>query len=272
MVRSISIFLVVLFGACAPLVNQEGVAGRLRVSAAVSLSEPLKRLAEDFQFNTGSAVELNLAGSSTLAAQLIAGAAVDLFISADRLQMDRVTTAGLIDSTTTVPLLMNQLVFVAPADVVVNEMAPGMLRASSFRRIAIGDPAAVPAGVYARTYLESVGLWDVLADRMIPTRSVRAALAIVEMGAADAGIVYRTDALVSGNVKMVFQVPVSEGPVIVYPAAVMATAPNPIAAKRLLAYLEGPAAEVVFEQAGFIVPERRIGSAGTVSEQNRSLR
>ena len=267
-----SVLLVGLFGACAPLVNQGDAAGRLRVSAAVSLSEPLKRLAEDFQFDTGSPVELNLAGSSTLAAQLIAGAAVDLFISADWLQMDRLTTAGLIDSTTAVPLLMNQLVFVAPTDVVVNEVAPGMLRASSFRRIAIGDPAAVPAGVYARTYLESVGLWDVLADRMIPTRSVRAALATVEMGAADAGIVYRTDALVSGNVKIVFQVPVSEGPVIVYPAAVMAAAPNPVAAKKLLAYLDGPAAAVVFEEAGFVVPERRIGSAGTVSEHKRSLR
>ena len=73
-------------------------------------------------------------------------------------------------------------------------MVPSMLRAPEFGRIAIGDPAGVPAGVYARRYLKSIGLWDVVVDRMVPARSVRAALAIVEIGAVDAGIVYRTDA------------------------------------------------------------------------------
>ena len=67
------------------------------------------------------------------------------------------------------------------------------LRDPEFRRIAIGDPEAVPAGVYARRWLERIGLWSALQPRLIPTASVRAALATVERGAADAAIVYRTD-------------------------------------------------------------------------------
>lgn len=271
MFRIISVLLVVPVWACAPVGMGEGAAGHLRVSAAVSLTEPLERLAGDFRALTGSVVELNLGGSSTLATQLLAGAAVDLFISADQRQMDRVIAAGLVQSTASVPLLSNQLVFVVPADAVVHETGPALLLAPAFRRIAIGDPFAVPAGVYTRTYLESLELWDQLADRMVPARSVRAALAIVEMGAVDAGIVYRTDALVSASTQVVFEVPVSEGPAIVYPAAMLAAAPNPDAAKRLLAYLESPAAQAVFKQAGFIVSEGRIGSIGEVWEPNSFL-
>ena len=266
MLRIISVLLVVSVWACAAVGQGEGATGRLRVSAAVSLTEPLERLAGDFRALTGSVVELNLAGSSTLAAQLLAGAPVDLFISADQRQMDRVIAAGLVESTSPVPLLSNQLVFVVPADAVVHETGPALLLAPAFRRIAIGDPSAVPAGVYTRTYLESLELWGRLSDRIVPTRSVRAALAIVEMGAVDAGIVYRTDALVSASTQVVFEVPVSEGPAIVYPAAMLSAALNPGAAKRLLAYLEGPAAQAVFKQAGFIVSEGRSGSIGEVWE------
>ena len=256
-IRFISILVASLAGACAPLERADSVEDRLRVSAAVSLSEPLEKLAASFQRDTGTLVEVNLGGSSTLAAQLLAGAAVDLFISADQLQMDRVIAAELIDVTTMVSLVSNQLVFVVPTDHSIDEMVPSMLRAPEFGRIAMGDPAGVPAGVYARRYLKSTGLWDVVVDRMVPARSVRAALAIVEIGAVDAGIVYRTDARVSSGIKVVFEVPVQEGPAIVYPAAVLTEAPNSIAAKRLLGYLQGSLAKAVFEKAGFIVPRIR---------------
>ena len=96
---------------------------------------------------------------------------------------------------------------------------------------------------------------DALRDRMVPARSTRATLAIVETGAVDAGIVYRTDAMSSSGVRVVLEVPVAEGPAIAYPAALTTLATNPKAAERLLAYLQGPDARVVFERAGFIVPE-----------------
>ena len=226
------------------------------MSAAVSLTEPLERAADDFGRDTGTAVELNLAGSSILAAQILAGAPVDLFISADERQMERVAAESLVDAETRVVVLSNRLAVVTPAG---EGAAPGNaagLQAEAFRRIAIGDPAGVPAGVYARRYLASLGLWDALAPRTVPTRSVRAALAVVEAGDADAGIVYRTDARSSDEVAVAFEVPEDEGPAIAYPAAVLADAPNRAGAARFLDYLQGESARDVFRQAGFIVPDR----------------
>ena len=231
-------------------------AGRVRASAAVSLTEPLERLAEDFERDTGAAVELNLAGSSTLAAQILAGAPVDVFLSADDRQMDRVAAESLVVAETRVVLLSNQLAAVVPAGAAAAPRDAAALRDPAFRRIAIGDPAGVPAGVYARSYLASLGLWDALAPRMVPTRSVRAALAVVEAGDADAGIVYRTDALSSDDVAVTFEVSEDEGPAIAYPAAILADARNRAGAARFLAYLQSAAARSVFRQAGFIVPER----------------
>ena len=228
---------------------------RVRVSAAVSLTGPLERLAGDFERDTGTAVELNLAGSSTLAAQILAGAPVDLFVSADERQMDRVAAESLIDAGARVVLLSNRLAVVLPADGPPAPREPAELRAPRFRRIAIGDPAGVPAGVYARAYLSSLGLWDALVPRMVPTRSVRAALAVVEAGDADAGIVYRTDALSSGEVAVAFEVPEDVGPAIAYPAAVLAGAPNRAGAARFLDYLQRDHARDAFRRAGFTVPE-----------------
>jgi molybdate transport system substrate-binding protein len=228
----------------------------LVVSAASSLTTVLEPLAATFERDTGIRVELNLAASSTLAAQVLAGAPVDVFISADLAQMDRVAAEGLVRPATRTDLLSNQLVVVAPLDPPVSPAAsPAVL--DSFARIAIGDPAAVPAGDYARAYLQSVGWWDRLQDRLIPTRSVRAALMIVEAGEVDAGIVYRSDALSSHQVTQVFAVSIAEGPDIVYPAAVTTGSANPAAGERWLVYLAGPAASAVFEAAGFIVPRER---------------
>jgi molybdate transport system substrate-binding protein len=232
----------------------------LLVSAAVSLAGAMDMLAADYLRRTGTAVELNMAASTVLAAQIIAGAPVDVFISADLFQLDRVAAEGLIRSVTRVDLISNQLVVIVPVDAAgaVSSSSPAAaLLKPKLGRIAIGDPDGVPVGVYARAYLESVGLWDALQDRVVPVRSARSALAVVETGGVDAGIVYRTDAMSSAGVRVVFEVPVEEGPAIAYPAALTTQAKNPKAAERLLAYLQGPDARAVFEQAGFIVPEAR---------------
>ncbi len=238
--------------------KRAGLDRPLLVSAAVSLTGVLEPLSAAFERDTGTRVELNLAASSTLAAQIIAGAPVDLFISADLFQMDRVAVEGLILTRTRVDLLSNQLVIVVPvalADVTASVTSPAALLEPLFGRIAIGDPDGVPVGVYTRAYLESLDLWDVIRDRMVPARSVRAVLTTVETGAADAGIVYRTDAMSSNRVRVVFEVPVAEGPRIAYSAALTKQATHVEAAERLLAYLQGPEARVVFEAAGFIVPQ-----------------
>jgi molybdate transport system substrate-binding protein len=260
MARRIPIFLVLVLVACAAP-GEVGRPGRrdrpLLVSAAVSLAGAMDTLAADYLRRTGTAVELNLSASTVLAAQIIAGAPVDVFISADLFQLDRVAAEGLIRSVTRVDLLSNQLVVIVPVDaaaVVSSSSSSATLLEPMFGRIAIGDPDGVPVGVYARAYLEAVGLWGALRERVVPVRSARAALAIVETGDVDAGIVYRTDAMLSAGVRVVFEVPAAEGPAISYPAAVTTQAKNPEAAEQLLAYLQSPDARTVFEQAGFIVP------------------
>ena len=232
----------------------------LLVSAPASLSDAIGAVADAFERETGGRILLNAAGSHVLAAQILEGAPVDVFISADVRQMDRVLAAGWIDAASRVDLLSNRLVGVVPVDRKGSITGPEALARDTVRRIALGDPEAVPAGVYARRYLESIGLWEAVADKVAPAGSVRAALRAVESGAVDAGIVYRTDALTSTGVAVAFEVPRADGPSIVYPAALAAGTPNPNVARRFLDYLRGDVAARLFEAAGFVLLEPAAGS------------
>ena len=226
------------------------------VSAATSLTDVLQRVAAAYEARTAARVALNFGASNTLARQIAAGAPVDLFISADEAQMDAVRAR--IIAATRVNLLSNQLAVAVPED------RPRAVRSArdlvdpAFRRIAIGDPAAVPAGVYARHYLQRAGVWPLIEAKVIPTGSVRLALAAVENGAADAAIVYRTDIAAARRARLAFAVPAADAPRIVYPAAVVRDAAHAEAAKRLLAFLRGREAAEIFRAAGFIpLPEGR---------------
>ena len=111
----------------------------------------------------------------------------------------------------------------------------------------------MPAGIYAREYLEKIGLWNAVSEKVVPTENVRAALAAVESGNVDAGIVYKTDALISKKVKVAVEISGAEAPKISYPVAVVKSSTEPESAKRFVAYLATPAAGQVFEKFGFIV-------------------
>ena len=193
-----------LLGLAAPVAADE-----VAVYAAASLTEALKEVAQGFEKSTGHKVVFNLGGSNDLARQIKAGAPADVFFSADKAQMDGLEAAGLVRAQDRVDVLSNVLVVVVPAASTARLSGPGDLPAVS--RLALADPQAVPAGVYARTWLESIGLWDKLEDKVVPTLNVRAALAAVESENADAGIVYRTDAAISKRVKVAFEVPREPG-------------------------------------------------------------
>jgi molybdate transport system substrate-binding protein len=121
--------------------------------------------------------------------------------------------------------------------------------------VALGDPRAVPIGVYAREYLEKVKLWETVRSKVVATENVRAALAAVEAGSADASIVYKTDAAISKRVKVAFEIPVEEGPKIRYPMVMVKDAREPDAAKRFLDFLSSDEAGKIFKRYGFIVIE-----------------
>jgi molybdate transport system substrate-binding protein len=123
----------------------------------------------------------------------------------------------------------------------------------AIRHLSMGDPKAVPAGIYAKAWLEKAGLWEKLQSRIVPAENVRAALAVVESGNAEAGIVYKTDATISKKIVVAFEVPTAEGPKITYPAAVVSDSRNKEAARRFLTYLSDKKADETFAKFGFSV-------------------
>ncbi|HEX5473858.1 MAG TPA: molybdate ABC transporter substrate-binding protein [Vicinamibacterales bacterium] len=223
----------------------------ITVSAAVSLTDVLQAEAMAYTQAGGGTVRFNFGPSNTLARQILAGAPVDLFISADEAQMNVVARGGLVAGGSRVDLLGNQLAVVVPDD---RRRVLGGLRDlldPAFERIAIGDPAAVPAGVYAKQCLQRAGLWDRLRSRVVPSASVRAALAAVDSGSADVAIVYRTDVRVARHSTIAFVVPVDRAPTIVYPAAIVTSGRQPEGARRFLDFLRGEAGAVIFRRFDF---------------------
>lgn len=229
--------------------SPKALSADVTVFAAASLSDALKEVAVSFQRENGTRVHFNFAGSSTLARQIGEGARADLFFSADEEKMDQIAAKELIRKETRRDLLSNTLVIVVPNDSALS--TPDQLRA--VKRIALAQPESVPAGIYARKLLEQAGLWTELKSKVVPTENVRAALAAVGSGNADAAIVYKTDAAVSRQAKVVYEVPAGTGPKIVYPVAVLKEARDEKSALGFWKYLQSPAARKVFEQFGFIV-------------------
>ena len=133
------------------------------------------------------------------------------------------------------------------------ELTPAALIEPAIKRLALADPKSVPAGVYAREYLTKLGLWNAVAAKIVPTENVRAALAAVESGNVEAGIVYKTDAKISKAVRIAYEVSAAEGPKISYPVAVVKGTRHADAAKSFLQYLKSGPALAVFKKYGFIV-------------------
>jgi molybdate transport system substrate-binding protein len=239
----VPLFLSLLAPACAE---------RLTVLAAASLSDALTEGASIFETQSSHTLRFNFAGSGALARQVMEGAPADIFLSADEVRIDQLEEAGLIRHGTRRIFLKNLLVLVVAEENDPNLSSLADLTRPSIRRIVIGDPATVPAGTYAKEHLQKTGLWTSVADKLVPVDSVRAALAAVEMGNADAGFVYRTDALHSKKVRLAIQIPQSEGPRMVYPAVVLNSSKSPDAAEAFVAWLLQPDTQALFARYGFI--------------------
>jgi molybdate transport system substrate-binding protein len=203
----------------------------LLVFAAASTSDAMTEVSRLF----GKPVRFSFGSSGDLARQIEAGAPADVFLSADVARMDRLEKGGHVRSRR--DLLKNKLVVITAPGSTLGDL-------TQVNRLAIGDPSNVPAGAYAKEYLERVGLWASVSSRVVPTLDVRAALAAVETGAADAAIVYRTD--VSKNVRVAFEP--AEQPKIVYPLGVLTRASEHADAFAAFCAGEGRA---VFDRHGF---------------------
>jgi molybdate transport system substrate-binding protein len=234
-------------------------AATVTVFAAASLRDSLRELATTYERRGGDRITFNFGGSSLLARQIQEGAPADLFFSADEAKVAALERQDLLVKGTRINRLSNSLVVITSADNPINLVSAKDLAGPSVKRITLGDPQAVPIGMYAREYLEKLQLWSSIAPKVVPTDNVRAALAAVEAGNADASIVYKTDAAISKKIRIAFEVPRDEGPRIVYPLALVKDSKQPEAARRLLAFLATTEADRVFLKYGFIVlePERK---------------
>ncbi len=218
----------------------------LLVFGAASLTESLQEIGKSFETRTGTPVTFSFGASSDLARQIAAGAPADVFFSADTARIDGLEKGGFVRKEDRREFLSNKLAVVVPLASAAKVAGPRDLL--QFSKLALADPQAVPAGVYARHWLENAGVWKEIEPHVVPTLDVRAALAAVETEAAPAAVVYSTDARISKKVKPIFST--QTDPPILYSVAAVAKSRNPAAAS-FVAFLQTPESLAVFERAGF---------------------
>jgi molybdate transport system substrate-binding protein len=227
----------------------------ITVFAAASMKNALDDVDAAFTKKSGVKIVASYDASSALMKQIEGGAPADVFVSADIKWMDYGSQKKLIKDDTRINLLGNALVLIAPKDSKIGNVTIGpgfdLAKLAGDGRIAVGDVAAVPVGIYAKAALEKLGIWSTVESKMAMTANVRAGLILVARGEAPLGIVYATDAKVEPGVKIVGVFPEDSHPPIIYPVA--ATTGAKPGATPYLAFLRSQAAKSIFESYGFTV-------------------
>jgi molybdate transport system substrate-binding protein len=238
-------------------------AAPLTVFAAASLQDALRALEPAWRAAApgNPPLRFSFAASSTLARQIEQGAPADLFMSADEPWMDYLVQRDLIVPETRVSSLGNALVLIAPANSPAHPLA--LTRDTDLRsllgsngRLAVGDPAHVPVGLYAKAALTWMGQWNAIEPRLARAETVRAGLLLVERGEAPLGVVYATDARGNERVKLLGTFPAESHPAVTYPFAVTRRAAANAQARTLLTWLAGPAPAETWRRMGFTVRTR----------------
>ncbi|SFI90368.1 molybdate ABC transporter substrate-binding protein [Celeribacter neptunius] len=227
-------------------------ADQVTVFAAASMTNALAAIEAGFEAETGHDLAISLAGSSALARQIQQGAPADVFISANPGWMDTLEEEGLLAEATRRDLVTNAIVLVQHGQEAAPMEIDSLPEALGEDRLAMALVDAVPAGIYGKASLESLGLWDSLAPHVAQADNVRAALALVALGEAPFGIVYATDAAAEERVSVVATFPEESHPPIVYPVAMLAEHDTE-AARAFMTYLDGDTARAALEAEGFVI-------------------
>lgn len=223
-----------------------------RLYAAASLADVVEEVRGQFEPERGARIVSSLGATSTLAQQVREGAEPGVFIAASAEWADKLESWGLVESGSRADLAANSLVVIVPAGAAARPASLADLADPKFPRVALADPAAVPAGIYAKAALEKAGVFDAVRTRVVAAQDVRTALAYVERGEVAAGIVYATDARSAAGVEVACRVRPDLHPRIVYPVLLVKGANR--AARDLHAHLLTPEAWAVLERAGFVRP------------------
>ena len=230
-------------------------AADLTVCAATSLTNAFKEIGPAFEArNPGTSVVFSFGASDSLLVQIAKGAPVDVFASADQDAMDRADARSLLARGSRRNFAGNSLVLIVPGDSTLGLQAAADLLKPAVKRVAIGNPASVPAGRYAKGALEAARLWAAVEAKAVLAQSVRQALDYVARGEAEAGFVFATDAaLMKDKVKVVVATIATATP-IAYPVAAIEGSPNAQAALGFIDFLNTPVAQAVLARRGFGKP------------------
>lgn len=227
----------------------------LLVSSAASLQDALREAAAEFvRKHPEIKVRFNFGSSGALAQQIVAGAPVDVFIAAGRQPVDMLAEQGLVDPGRVHIIARNQVVLIVPRNGTGTVRGWQDLSRPEVRRIAIGDPAHVPAGQYGRQVLQHLGLWEKVKPKLVLDQDVREVLHHVA-GEAQAGVVYRTDAMTSDRVVVAAEAPAGSHAPVVYPLAVPNTSRHPDEARALAGFLTSQQGQAVLQRHGFLPPQ-----------------
>ncbi|QQZ63504.1 molybdate ABC transporter substrate-binding protein [Paenibacillus sonchi] len=226
----------------------------IMVSAAASLQDSLDKIAVLYEKQHPDIdLVFNYGASGTLQKQIEQGAPADLFFSAGGKQMTALVNGGLVSDHK--ELLKNQLVLVVPSDSKASITAITQLTDKGFKKVAVGQPESVPAGQYAQQSLTGKKVWDKLQSKLVFAKDVRQVLSYVETGNADAGFVYKTDALTSGKVKIALTVGAHVHKAINYPVGIVKDSKHTAEAKAFYSYVQTKAASDIFTSYGFKLAE-----------------
>ncbi len=259
-----TICLITLLGmlvGCGPDGDSDFRQQAVEVSVAASLTDAMTELGARFEMQHGIRVHFNFASSGALAQQIQAAGGTDVFLSASEHWMDTIDASGKLMKETRSMVLKNQLVIVSNLATDLILTSGTELCSASFRYLSIGDPSHVPAGQYARDWLQSVqcpngeAAWDSVQDRLLPATDARAALAQVEAGRDIIGIVYDTDYQSRADAfTLLYTIPADETPDIRYSAAVLGDTDQEQNARAFLDFLKSGQAAEIFQRHGFRVP------------------
>ena len=227
----------------------------LVVFAAASTTDAMNEIAALYKTKGLGEVKTSYASSSTLAKQIEQGAPADVFLSANTQWMDYLDEKGLIAKDGRSDLLRNQIALIVPASSTVKsfdikEGADALSLLGKDGRLAVGDPAHVPVGIYGKQALENLKIWDSVKDRIAPAKDVRAGLALVERAEAPLGLVYASDVAASDKVRVIGIFPVGSHPDIVYPVGVVESGQKE-AALKFIKFLSSDEAGAIFKKYGF---------------------
>ncbi len=249
------VYLFCLLGITQPVYAAEEII----VSAAASLTNVMEEVRQAFETqNPGIIVTCNFASSGSLVQQMDNGAPVDVFASASINHMDRAEGKGLIISSTKKIFAANELVLIVPSqsNVAINQVSE--LIAPEIQKIAVGHPESVPAGRYAKIFLEKHRLWEPLYDRLVYANSVRQVLDYVRRGEVDAGFVYKTDVhrlnatnKTTAGVGVKTKLDAAKSLNILYPIAVTRMTKHQKSAARFCEFVNGPAGQRILSDHGF---------------------